>query len=378
MSRTKKSVLLAFIAPVIMTTGCQMTPNSAPDFTMHNDAIKSTLQPLNEYYTGHALLGCENRLSIENYDEIMRSRISGTYGSPLANACVPISFDEFEPDAFYEDIISRAADPEAARELVERLKNSGYSDNMDSMHIHKIGLEDGTVAQIMRFNDGEEFQKLKSRWSNRKEMMALIDEYVFLHEIFHLSALNFDHSIPQGIREGMSDVSTVMVLSTKHQLTLNQTISLAKDVFHARRSDASNNPNRQAYDGSHFNNRLLTDMISYLEQLQDQGGELQRFASLKEANEYAIDMVLDLDSIQRNTFANGNIYWERGMDIPEGNNGQLASNGRRSFSDVLRISQDIMGCGHDHSHPSHQHHKQERIADKNKSDRENENTELSL
>lgn len=344
MSRQKKSFLLAFIAPVIMTTGCQMTPKEEPNFALQNNAVKEALQPLNEFYTGHALLGCENRLNIDNYDEVMRSRVSGTYGSPLANnSCIPISFDEFEPDEFYQDIISKASDPAAAEELIEQLKNEGYSEGMDGMHIHKIGLENGSVAQIMRFNDGETFEKLKSMWRDRDEMLAFIDEYVFLHELFHLASLNFDKSLPTNVREGMSDVSTVMVLSTKHNLTLQQTIDLAEDVYHGRRIEASRNPYGEAFEGTHFNKDILLGMISYLEQLQDRGGELQRFASLREANEYAMDMVLDLNSIERRGYANGDVYWERGMEIPEQEDSRLANNERRrSFADVLTVAKDLV------------------------------------
>jgi hypothetical protein len=335
MKKLKKSFLLAFIAPVVMA-GCQMTP-AQPPVHEHNAIVKAQLTPLSDHYKGYELIGCNNKIDINNYEKVMESRISGTYGSPLSKSCIPISFNESEPEEFYQDIISKAKDPEAAKELVGILKKGGYSDNMDGMHIHKIGLDDGRVAQVMRFNDGKTFSKLKGMWNDRDEMLAFIDEYVFLHELFHTSAMNLDKSLPKNIREGLSDVSTVLTLSTKHKLTLEQTADLAQDVYWGREGEASNNPTGRAYEGSHFNKTILRDMIGYLEELQDRGGEVQRFASLKEANEFAMDIVLDLDYIERSTFAIGDVYWERGMEVND-EEVDVPSNDRKSFNEILSIA----------------------------------------
>lgn len=336
MKNVKKFLLITLVSSVMMM-GCVSTQENAIIIHQSNQAVISQLKPLNEFYKGHALEDCEKELSIDNYQYVIQSRVSGVYSNTLNESCIPISFEGSEPESFYDEIVFNAKDVKDAQEIVNHLKKAGYSDGADGMHIQKIVLNEGRVAQIMRFNDGKVFSSLKSMWQDRDDMIAYIDEFVFLHEIFHTSAMNFDKSLPRNIREGLSDVSAVVTLSAKHKLTTEQAAELALDVYRGRVEEASRNPYGQAFEGSHYNKMILLNMVNYLEDLDDEGGELRVVNSFKEANEYAMDMVLDLNKIERESFSIGEIFWERGMNIKK----ELLAKGEQfnsSSQDTLSIT----------------------------------------
>jgi len=349
MKKFKKAALVALISPVIMV-GCASTDSAEFEQQLTNKeiAVKSKLTPLNEFFKGNALTGCENKITLENFDTVLSERKSGIYGSPVSNdECVPLSFDLSEPESFYEDIISRAKSPDEAREIIETVKRSGYSDNLDDIHIQKIKLQDNTVAQLMRFPDAKALEKIESMWRNQDQVMVHVDEFIFLHELFHMASVNYDKSLKTNIREGASDISAVLSLSTKYELSLEYTKEFAKEVYHARRVEASDNPTGKAWEGSHFNPELLLGFIEHLEDLQNQGGDLKRFASLKEANNYSLDLIMGMPIEKRGHVIHGNVYWEKGMEVSGDvhQHTELANahnhSERQSFSDILSIASSL-------------------------------------
>jgi hypothetical protein len=322
----KKALLVALISAPVLFSGAA----SAGKYQEHNDEIKSKLTPVSESITGYLLDRCNKAITIDNYADVLNERASGVYKSPVGEDCVPISFNAKEPVAFYQEILDLAEDKVAAKDVIHLLIGRKYSDNLDAVNIHKVLLKDGRVAQIARINDGDEFNKIKKTWRKRKQVSANLDEYVFLHELFHLAAMNFDKSIPTAVSEGISDVSAVITMSTTHSLTLDQTIDLAREVSYGRRSEA------KGKNEGHYDKDLLGKMLNYFETMREKGLDLHRVNSLQEANDYALEIALDMDNVKRKDTKGNKMYWEMGMKIGEDKEESIAR--RQSFDEILNIA----------------------------------------
>jgi hypothetical protein len=334
MKKLKKAILVALISSPLLTSNVA----NAGDYHDHNAEIKSNLTPITESITGYLVKDCDREITFSNYQEVLSERASGVYRNPVGDDCIPLSFNSKEPVAFYQELLDLAEDKVAAKDVIHLMIGSKYSDNLDAINIHKVYLKDGRVAQLARINDGNEFKKIERSWRKRQEVSAKLDEYVFLHELFHLSSMNFDQSIPKSVREGMSDVSAVITISAKHSLTLDQTIDFAREVTYGRRSEA------RGGNESHYNKEVLGNMLNYFETLREKGLEMKQVSSLDEANSYAQEIALNLDEVKRQDVAGNSLYWEKGMDL---------KGKRRNFNEILEIARvHVDHQGHDHNHES--------------------------
>lgn len=325
----KSAVLIALISPILMT-GCQSTPDN---YSAHNFKVESNLTPITEFFQGYLYDKCESEITIDNYLDILTSKQSGFQGNPFNSDCFPVSFNIQEPEDFYSDIVKQSNDPEKAQELLGSIKRGFDEDGKtkggiknrqqkDTRYVQKLILKDGRFMQIMKFAESDFTNKIKERDSNRDDLQLVYDEFFFLHELFHLTDMNYDKSLPQSVKESYSDVASVITISTTHSLDLEKTIDLAKDIYYTRKSEASNKYNSHI-SGSHWNSQMLTDFIDYLEDIEKTGGNLRRVSSLEEAGDLAMNISVKLNQNERNDFITGDFYWQPGMKV--GDNEKTAS-----------------------------------------------------
>lgn len=307
----RKAVLLCLITPLFLN-GCKITSNKEiEEHSIHNRTVESKLTPLSDFFNGYLFDNCKDKINFDNYTRFLENRNSSILGNPFNDDCVPISFNVQEPEKFFEDMKKASNDHREFENIKNELKSS--INGIDDLKVNKFILEDGRMAQIMKFTDHKFTDRLKSKISNRENVSMFYDEYFFLHEIFHMTDLNYDKSLATDIKESFSDIGTVITISSKYNLDIDKTINLAEDV-NIMRLKAGRNPRGEIFS-SHYNGQMLDDFLEYLYKIRDEGIELKKISSFKEAEDMTLEISMKIDKNKRKEYANGRTYWEPGMKL---------------------------------------------------------------
>lgn len=288
----RSSILLAVIAPLALA-GCQATA----DYSEQNQALIANKTPISQFVKGSLFQDCSDDITIDNYQEKFVKGESFIAKHPFMKGhCVPFSFEVQESEQFKKYLIDHA--------VTEKDALLSFAD-LDDIYVSQLVMDDGRIAQMVKISTDNDFaDKLKGRWKDREEILANFEEFVGLHEIFHLQSISMDASIPGSVKEALSDISAVMVMSTTHEWTIDETIEMAEDVIHARTKDKESHGL-----WSHFNGDMMNRFIDYLEDLRGRGLTM-RVDSFQEAAEKGREVALRMNEVKRNQYRQRAYYWE--------------------------------------------------------------------
>jgi hypothetical protein len=300
-----KSILIALITPIILQA-CSTTPR---DYSEQNTELLSNLTPMASYFKERLFNQCDEEvITLENYTDIIERRESKSYQSPHnPNECIPISFNVHEPENFYTDILENATDKERATALIKDLQMEG----VDRKQVLQFDLKDGRLARFVKYTPEIEADvQNMAAWRYRDMLIDHWDEFFFLHELFHTTDINHDSSVPQKNKETLSDIATVISISTAKDFTIDKSIELMKEVYHARYAETKT-PHGYGYS-SHYQEDMIFKFMNHLNKMAD-NNELLRADSLADAAHMARDLVLNTDQMERSSF-NASFYWTEGEE----------------------------------------------------------------
>lgn len=314
-SITKIKSLLVVAALSVSLSACKSTPE---DYSAHNHFIEQKLKPVDEFITGYVFDVCDTEITFENYENIMSDARSDVYGNPFANDCVPVSF-ELEEESFTSRLLAASSNRAIKTDLVNAITKAfavngkaiseGRIVKQDTRAVSKYVLSNGQVAQAMKFADSEFVEQAKTQDSAYDTLVSVYDEFFFLHEIFHMTTLNYDVSLPQSVKESYSDIAAIIALSNAKSWSDEKMKDLMSNVYASRERGARNA--MSSWVGStHRNKAMLDAFYAYVETASEtQMKELREMKSLPLIAKWVESNIVNVDQNKRDGLMIGKVYW---------------------------------------------------------------------
>lgn len=237
----RKSIVLAFvfIAPLISSV-CEAEIN-----TSHNAVLTKKKYSV--------FKNCKKVVDISNYRQILREKNSGLFINPFQEKnCFPISFHIKEKNEFLKFLIDES-------DGSFDWKLNSYAESEYNKYVNQIQLNDGRTVQLMRFTENDFMKKILLDSKKYREVLLNYEEFLFLHELFHVEQANLDKDIKGNIKETLSDVASIIVLSSENNLSKEQSIALGNELYRLREQRAIS-----ARSGHHFNKIMFNMFLFYL------------------------------------------------------------------------------------------------------------------
>lgn len=225
-------------------------------------------------------------ITIDNYQNFIDSKKNINIINPFDNGqCIPISYTEKDKSDLSKSDFSNNA----------QIFNL-YKDFLDSkqtsvkMYYDKERKE---VHTFFKFNIEDE-NEMKFSIKKQRKLLAHFDEFIFLHELMHT-----DHEITLGDyklsdKESISDISAILLISSKHDLSINYTKKMMEELYKVRKKESKHDyagPGRNGAENfDHFNKDNMKNAISFIKQLEKNNINL-KVKSFSEARNIAKKIV---------------------------------------------------------------------------------------
>ena len=159
--------------------------------------------------------------------------------------------------------------------------------------------ENKQLYTLLQFNTKEASVRGFKKLASGKDIAVFMDEFLFLHEMTHFEpsiTLNKGYSMAK--REMMSDITALIMLKSKHDLSMSEFFELTSSVFELRkeehklvlRQERNDKRRKQSGDHYHYDEDLAKNIEKFLSFIKDNGIDM-RVTSLNEAKEVAMHMM---------------------------------------------------------------------------------------
>lgn len=315
-SLNKLKTILAVSALAVSLSACQSTQE---DYSMHNHSVEAQLQPVDEFITGYVFDMCDTELTLDNYDQVMTEAKSDVYGNPFAGDCVPISFN-LEEESFTSRLLAANSNNDELKPdiltgvdkafaVAGKKVTAGKIIKRDSRFVSKYVLSNGEVAQAMKFAESGFTESAKKQDRAYDTLISVYDEFFFLHEIFHMTTLNYDASLPQSVKESYSDIAAIIAISNAKVWSTDKMKDLMSNVY-ASRERGSRNAMTSWVGSTHRNPTMLRAFERYVDTASEQEmTTLRGLDSLPDIAKWVESNIVNIDNDKRETLMIGKVYW---------------------------------------------------------------------
>lgn len=201
-----------------------------------------------------------NEINFHNYKDIVKNQTNGVFLNPFDNEKTIFILQNLDTEIPFLNLLSENAQ-EVIRISEDYSNQNDFRKRKAVIFLSPIfKLSDGTNTYFLSFlKNSFEYNQLSTQWRKR-EVHKYIDEFIFLHELFHaenykVKGTSYDHRT----REGLSDISAILVLIKSYNLNKKDSLKLARSVYHLRERAAESFGNY-----SHFAKEELISFINYL------------------------------------------------------------------------------------------------------------------
>lgn len=201
-----------------------------------------------------------NEITFYNYKKIVENQENGIFLNPFNKESNIFILQNLNKEIPFLNMLS-----DNAKEVIRISED--YSNQKDFRKRQAViflspifKLSDDSNTYFLSFlKNSFEYNELSNQWRKR-EVHKYIDEFIFLHELFHtenykVTGTSYDHRT----REGLSDISAIIVLIKSYNLNKKDSLKLARSVYHLRERAAENFGNY-----SHFAKEELINFINFL------------------------------------------------------------------------------------------------------------------
>lgn len=206
----------------------------------------------------------------ENYMDYVSYNDTKSFKNPFEDSEVKLSYKS------KDNPVLTAADFNDSEQIEEYYKQF-MNDDLTSVKM-LYNPEDSKLYSFFKFNlTGNEIKSLRKE-SKRSSLRKSIDEFLFLHELFHLDSKTTRSDLKINQKESISDVAAVIMMGAKYDMSPKKLEKLMSGVLKVRRKiSTSKNISGKDFQGDmdHFDKKVLTSAVSFFEYLNDNDIKLE-------------------------------------------------------------------------------------------------------
>lgn len=235
--------------------------------------------------------GCEV-INHSNYEQFMEKRSNVSVANPFKpETCVKIDYD-----ADYNNKLS-VDDFGGNKNVLDYFES--FQDRKRTRVDMVMDYDTKSLYTMLQFNTDEMSIKQFKRLARGEDISVFMDELVFLHEMMHFDpsvTLNTSFSVPK--REMISDITALLMLKSKHDLSMPEFFEITESLFNVRekahkmaiRGERNKKRRNRKGNHDHYDEDLASNIESFLSYIKDNKIDI-RVTTLNEAREVAMHII---------------------------------------------------------------------------------------
>lgn len=206
-------------------------------------------------------LSCE-KTTLTKLLENIKEKNEFVSENPFSNNCVSFIVDKIDNPLFNNNNFH-------IKQLYETY--SGLINNTENTVINLIDDKNKRLYQFFRISQEDFFVKnMKKSWTKNNEFMEMnFDEFLKLHELFHLD-FEQQKDLNRKQKESLADISSVILISLQQNLNVKQTVEFLNTIKELRNKDKIRGYDHplsgKIYDDEHLDKNMFNKIIKKLEQ----------------------------------------------------------------------------------------------------------------
>lgn len=235
--------------------------------------------------------GCEV-INHANYEQFMEKRSKVSVINPFKpETCVKIDYDSNNKNDL------SAKDFNGNEEILNYFEK--FQDRKQTRVDMVMDYDSNNLYTMLQFDANERSIRQFKSLASGEDISVFMDELVFLHEMMHFDpsiTLNAGYSIAK--REMMSDVTALLMIKSKHDLSMSEFFEITESLFNVRekahkmavRGERNKNRRNRRGEHDHYDGDLAQNIESFLSYVKDNKIDI-RVTSLNEAREVAMHIM---------------------------------------------------------------------------------------
>jgi len=233
--------------------------------------------------------GCEI-INHTNYEQFMEKRSNLSVVNPFRpQQCVKVDFHgDYTNDLSINDFHGN-------QDILNHFES--FQDRKRTRVEMVMDYENNQLYTMLQFNTKEDSVRSFKKLARGKDINVFMDEFLFLHELVHFDpaiTLNKSYNLPK--REMMSDITALIMLKSKHDMSMEEFFELTESLFEVRKNEhllvvrQERNSQRRRNKGGdhhHYDADVAENITSFLSYIKDNKIDI-RVTTLLEAREVAM------------------------------------------------------------------------------------------